>query len=83
MTGESRRRLTRIAAWLLTPMVAWAASFLGGWIGALAGRGAGSAAAGLKWLGGGAVLGALVGAGIWMVWLIRSGRRPPPPEGGA
>ncbi len=82
MTGESNRRLMRIVAWLLTPVVAWAASFVGGWIGALVGRGAGSAEAGLKWLGAGAVLGALVGAGIWMMVLIRTGRRLPP-EGGA
>jgi outer membrane lipoprotein SlyB len=76
VTGDLNRRLMRIVAWLLTPVVAWAASFLGGWIGALVGRRAGSAAAGIKWLGGGAVLGALVGAGIWMIMLIRAGRRP-------
>ncbi len=80
MTGESTRRLTRIVAWLLTPVVAWAASFLGGWIGALVGRQAGSAAAGLRWLGGGAVLGALVGAGLWMIFVRRLGRRPPTPS---
>ena len=81
MTGEPNRRLVRMVAWLLTPVVAWAASFLGGWIGALVGREAGSAAAGIKWLGGGAVLGALVGAGVWMILLIRMGRRPPPEAG--
>jgi hypothetical protein len=66
-----------MVAWLLTPVVAWAASFLGGWMGALVGRRADSPAAGIAWLGGGAVLGALVGAGIWIVVLLRAGRRPP------
>ncbi len=28
------RALVRIAGWLLTPLVAWAASFIGAWIGA-------------------------------------------------
>lgn len=28
------RTLVRIAGWLLTPLVAWAASFVGAWIGA-------------------------------------------------
>jgi hypothetical protein len=68
----------RIVAWLLTPVVAWAASFLGGWLGALVGRGADSPAAGLKWLGGGAVVGALVGAGAWIIVLRSAGKRPPP-----
>ncbi len=69
MTGESRRRLTRVIAWLLTPVVAWAASFLGGWVGALVGRSVASSGAGLAWLGAGAVVGALVGAVGWMLVL--------------
>lgn len=71
MTGERTRRLTRVIAWLLTPVVAWAASFLGGWVGALVGRSAAGSGAGLAWLGGGAVVGALVGAVGWMLWLRR------------
>jgi hypothetical protein len=50
-------------------------------MGALVGRRAGSAVAGIKWLGAGAVVGALVGAGIWMIVLWRTGRRPPPEAG--
>lgn len=82
MTGESNRRLVRIVAWLLTPVVAWAASFLGAWMGALMGRRADNPAAGITWLGGGAVLGALVGTGIWIGYLVRAGKRPPPEAGG-
>jgi MFS family permease len=61
-------------AWLLTPVVAWAASFLGGWMGALVGRRVDNPVAGLKWLGAGAVVGALVGAAVWMIVLLRTGR---------
>ena len=34
------RHLVRIAGWLLTPLVAWAASFIGAWLGALVSGGA-------------------------------------------
>jgi hypothetical protein len=36
------RTLVRLAGWLLTPLVAWAASFLGAWFGALISGGASS-----------------------------------------
>ena len=36
------RTLVRLAGWLLTPLVAWAASFLGAWFGALISAGAAS-----------------------------------------
>lgn len=81
MTPKSNRRLVRMLAWLLTPVVAWAASFLGGWMGALVGRRVEDPAAGITWLGGGAVLGALLGAGVWIVFLLRAGKRPPPESG--
>jgi hypothetical protein len=60
-----------IAGWLLTPVVAWAVSFLGGWLGALAGSGAGSDTGALGALGVGAVVGAVVGATGWVL-AIRS-----------
>lgn len=36
------RHVLRIVGWLLTPLVAWAASFIGAWLGALVSGGAGS-----------------------------------------
>ncbi len=59
-------RLLRIVGWLLTPLVVWAASFLGGWIGAAIGRSVGSPESGLVWLLGGAVLS---GAGVFILWV--------------
>lgn len=34
------RTIVRIVGWLLTPLVAWAASFIGAWLGALVSGGA-------------------------------------------
>ena len=36
------RHVLRIVGWLLTPLVAWAASFIGAWLGALVSGGANS-----------------------------------------
>lgn len=81
MTGESARRLIRVVAWLLTPVVAWAASFLGGWLGAVIGRRAAGPQGGLIWLGGGAVAGAVAGVVGWVLVLrwqaARSGAATP------
>lgn len=86
MTGEGRRRsLVRVLAWLLTPVVAWAASFLGGWLGAVIGVGA-SGPRGLVWLGAGALIGGVAGVVVWVV-LLRRWTRPnlatpsPAPQG--
>ncbi len=78
MTGDETRRLLRVCAWLLTPLVVWAASFLGGWIGAVIGRNAGSPNRGLMWLGAGAVVGAAGGMTGWIL-LLRRGFRPAGP----
>lgn len=85
MTGERSRRLIRVIAWLLTPVVAWAASFLGGWVGALIGRRVAGPEGGLIWLGGGAVVGAVVGVVGWVLVLRRTGTgsgvsEPPAPR---
>lgn len=64
-------RLVRVIAWLLTPVVAWAASFLGGWIGAMIGQGAKRVEGGLVWLGTGALIGGAVGVVGWVVMLRR------------
>lgn len=71
MTGESTRRLIRVIAWLLTPVVAWAASFLGGWLGAVTGGGAARPKTGLLWLGAGALIGGVVGVVGWIILLRR------------
>ena len=67
MKIRSADRLLRIVGWLLTPLVVWAASFLGGWIGAAIGQRVGSAESGLVWLLGGAVLS---GAGVFILWAV-------------
>jgi len=78
------RGLFRIVLWLLTPFVAWAVSVFTAWIGALIGRGAGSLVRGASWLGGGALLGAIVGVWGW-AWIVRRWERaretPEPPMG--
>jgi hypothetical protein len=74
VSGDRPRRLVRILAWLLTPLVAWAASFLGGWLAATLARNVASPGRAVIWLGGGAVLGAALGAGAWIWFLLRLGR---------
>jgi hypothetical protein len=67
-------RLVRVVGWLLTPLVVWAASFFGGWLGAVIGRRVGSGLGGVVWMAGGAVL---FGASALAVWVhrLRRGRR--------
>ena len=72
MSGDRPRRLVRILAWLLPPVVAWAASFLGGWGAAALARHAASPARAVIWLGAGAVVGAAVGAGL-LRWQLAAG----------
>ena len=55
-----------IAGWLLTPVAAWAVSFLGGWLGAAL-VGAESDSGGFGMLAVGAVLGAVAGAAGWIL----------------
>jgi SAM-dependent methyltransferase len=62
--------LLQIGIWLLTPLAAWAVSFLGGWLGALVGRNLSSPAAALALVAGGSVAGALVG-GLGWISLVR------------
>ncbi len=66
--------LFRILGWLLTPLVAWAASFVGAWIGAAAAGGATNPMTTL-WVTVvcGAVT-ALIGAWGWLRFLRRSPR---------
>lgn len=81
------RRSVRIVAWLLTPVVAWAASFMGGWIGLFVGNRLSKPQA-LWWGIGGAVLGGILALAVWVLRLragahqeaARRGGSPPPPE---
>ena len=54
-------RVARVVAWLLTPIAVWAASFFGGWFGALLGE-----EDGLRRLGIGSVLGGAAGLYVWL-----------------
>ena len=80
MRGLDARRLALIAGWLLTPVVAWAVSFLGGWLGAIVGARAGARAGGIAWLVSGAVVGAVTGVAAW-VWIMRVISRRVVPSG--
>ncbi len=63
------RRLVRLIGWLLTPVVVWAASFLGGWLGAALGKT-------MRYMvGGGVAAGTLAFVGwVWLAWW--RGREP-------
>lgn len=74
MTPLRSRRSVRIVAWLLTPVVAWAASFFGGWIGLLVGRMWGDEQALLAGAVG-AVIGALAAVIVWVLRLRAGARR--------
>ena len=60
---------------MLTPVVAWAFSFLGGWVGALAGRAVTSEYVAIVVLVLGAVAGAVVGGAGWVMLIRRLGSR--------
>ena len=68
------RGALRLLLWLLTPLVAWAVSVFTAWTGALIGRGAGSLVRGVSWIGGGALVGAVIGVVGW-AWVIRRWER--------
>lgn len=66
------RRLVRLVGWLLTPLIAWAASFLGAGIGAAVGARANSSTTTLEIsLAFGAVF-AMTAAWAWLRFLRRS-----------
>jgi len=68
------RGLVRLGGWLLTPLVAWAASFVGAWLGATIASGVKSSTQG-AWLvlSLGAAFG-IVSAWAWLRYLRRSPR---------
>ncbi len=55
-------------AWLLTPAVVWAASFVGGWFGAVLGARFAGPSSGVLWMVGGAVI---LGSGALVAWVLR------------
>ncbi len=65
-----QRRLVLILGWLLVPVVAWAAAFLGGWLGAVIGAGSESPKVGLYLVVASSVVGGVLGAGGW-IYLMR------------
>ena len=65
----------RFVGWLLTPFVAWAVSFAGGWIGAYFGQGALVPGTAMTYVLVGSLLGALIGGLTWAVSLRWSSRQ--------
>lgn len=68
------RILVRLAGWLLTPLVAWAASFVGAWLGALVFSGARSTTTTLIATGAFGAVFAITAAWAWLRFLRRSPR---------
>jgi len=65
--------IARLVGWLLTPLIAWAASFFGAW----AGAGASTAAAGANLSLGLTIMGgAAAGVGATMLWMRLLRRSP-------
>ena len=70
MTAPRGKRVIRFLGWLLTPVVVWAASFLGGWIVAAA-TSVDRGATGLVQLGVGSLIGGTVGLIAWLILMRR------------
>jgi len=79
VTVHRSHQLRRIG-WLLTPLVVWAASFVGAWAGAAIAERAGLRHRGLAMMVGGAVVGALVALVLWVALLRRGPRADGAPE---
>ena len=73
MTRTEFLRRARLTGWLLTPVVVWAASFLGGWLGAALGKSAGYLIAGGISVG-------TVGLVGWVLLIRRVGKTIPAPK---
>ena len=72
MSRRLVRRAVRSLGWLLTPVVVWAASFFGGWLGAHVAPDDGK---GLIWLVVGAIIGGTLGLVGWLGVMGRIGKR--------
>ena len=74
MIARPAPRFFRVVGWLLTPLVVWAASFLGAWVGATIGRRFPIMAGGIEWMVLGGVLGGATALALW-VHRLRRGHR--------
>jgi uncharacterized membrane protein len=81
VSDRSSRAVT-LLGWLLTPFVVWAASFCGGWLGAVIGRRVGGPFGGIEWIVLGAVLGGVTALIAWYRRL-RHRAHPAVPDRGA
>jgi hypothetical protein len=75
----TRSHQLRRIGWLLTPLVVWAASFLGAWGGAALAARTNMRHLGLELMVGGAIAAAAAAAAIWVASLrrgLRSGGEP-------
>ena len=72
MSRRIGRRAVRLLGWLLTPVMVWAASFFGGWLGV---RIAPDDGKGLISLVVGAILGGVLGLVGWVGVMDRIGKR--------
>jgi hypothetical protein len=78
----SRSDRLRAIGWLLTPLVVWAASFCGAWLGAVVAAHLDPHRSGIAVMAGGAVLVAGLATLLWIV-VLRHGRgtqAPKPPS---
>jgi hypothetical protein len=80
VTPRPAPRLLRIVGWLLTPLVVWAASFSGAWLGATVGRRFPAFLGGVESMLLGGVLGGATALAFW-VHRLRRTRRAAPAEG--
>jgi hypothetical protein len=74
-----RSQQLRRIGWLLTPLVVWAASFLGAWAGAGIAARAHLMDRGVELMAGGAVIAALGATALWLL-LLRRGLRGAAPS---
>lgn len=85
MIARPAPRVGRAVGWLLTPLVVWAASFFGGWVGAAVGRRVPWLLGGVEWMVVGALLAGATALTLWVHRLRRGSRlarrraHPPPP----
>jgi hypothetical protein len=79
VTDHTHQRLRRVG-WLLTPIVVWAASFLGAWLGALGARRFGGPWGGIGLMMVGAAGLATLAVILWVLFLRRRARPPAPSD---
>ena len=81
MTPRPAPKVLRVVGWLLTPLVVWAASFSGAWLGATLGRRFPTFLGGVEWMLLGGVLGGATALTLWVHRLRRARHAAPDAEG--